>query len=65
MESKSQSISDVAISDFHQKDYQSVIEYKAFAFLADQTKTTFNYEVLPTVSDATVVGELPVALLTH
>jgi len=45
MESKSQSISDVAISDFHQKDYQSVIEYKAFAFLADQTKTTFNYEV--------------------
>lgn len=45
MENKSHSISDVAIGDFHQKDYQSVIEYKAFAFLADQTKTTFNYEV--------------------
>ena len=45
MEDKSHSISDVAIGDFHQKDYQSVIEYKAFAFLADQTKTTFNYEV--------------------
>lgn len=45
MENKSYSISDVAIGDFHQKDYQSVIEYKAFAFLADQTKTTFNYEV--------------------
>jgi hypothetical protein len=45
MENKSHSISDVAIGDFHQKDYQSVVEYKAFAFLADQTKTTFNYEV--------------------
>jgi hypothetical protein len=45
MENNSHSISDVAIGDFHQKDYQSVIEYKAFAFLADQTKTTFNYEV--------------------
>ena len=45
MENKSHSISDVAIGDFHQKDYQSAIEYKAFAFLADQTKTTFNYEV--------------------
>jgi hypothetical protein len=45
VENKSHSISDVAIGDFHQKDYQSVVEYKAFAFLADQTKTTFNYEV--------------------
>ena len=38
-------ISDISLSDIHVDDRKNAVEYKALAFIADQTKTTFNYEV--------------------
>lgn len=41
----SSDIADVALDSFPKEVRKNAIEYKALAFVADQTKTTFNYEV--------------------
>lgn len=41
----SSDISDIVLDEFPVELRPNIIEYKAMAFLADQTKTTFNYEV--------------------
>lgn len=38
-------IADTVLDDFPREMRPNIIEYKAMAFIADQTKTTFNYEV--------------------
>lgn len=38
-------ISETPIREYESSERKNIIEYKAMAFLADQTKTTFNYEV--------------------
>lgn len=38
-------VSDIRLDAINASDRKNAVEYKALAFIADQTKTTFNYEV--------------------